>query len=245
MRKSLLTIALVAICGMINAQTTLKVKTIKEESSLPQSGIGCSIKVDYPVSSSATFNSRIRKFILSVLDVDECLGWASGATKPSVRVKDMATFRKYMKLYSRNIVNYGKSEMSENCSCDIYVKYIGQGAKFVCYKFDCSQVVFSSNNITMDYYIVSKATGKPVKSIFKDNAENQLFALARKHLKNDEERKEFDKVNGLCQPSYWMEDSKYVNFEYFHPGMNNIVASGKIPVREAKIYMTNEMKALL
>jgi len=245
MKKSFLTIAVIAICSMMNAQTTLKVKTIKEEASLPQSYISCTIKVDYPVSSSATLNSRIRKFIFGVMDVDKTLGWAAGASKPQIQLKDMTSFRKYMKAYTKNIVNYGKKELGENGDCDIYIEFIGQGTKFVCYKCDCSQVILSSNHITMDYYIVSKATGKLVKSIFKDNAEDKLFALARNHLKNDEERKTLEEEKDRCVPHYWMEDSRFVHFEYVNPAGNYIGAIGKIPVREAKAYMTNEMKALL
>lgn len=247
MKKSFLTIAVLAFCSMMNAQTTLKVKTIKEEVSLPQSYISCTIKVDYPVSSSNTLNSRIMKFLLQEMDVNTSSGWTFNAEveKPKIHVNGMTSFRKYMKAYTKNIVGYAKSEDLDNCGCDLYLKFLGQGTKFVCYNLNVSEVSLDGprNYITNCYYIVSKATGKPVKNLFMDNTEEKLYALAKKHLKNDEERKSLDEEKDKCVVDYWMEDSKYVHFIYSTTSYD--VATGKIPINEAKQYLTKEMKALI
>lgn len=260
MKKLLLIGILVALSGMTLAQSTMKVKTIKETTKI-SSSVGSTIEVDYPASSSASLNSKILKFIVSIMDVSRYAGWTNDASKPKLQITDMPTFRKFTKEYTRTIANQGKKYAAEEASYseaeeeDIYVvknheltiKMKAQGNKFICYELlneaiDNNFVIYSK-----DYYIVKKSDGKPVKQVIKSQYKKQFYNLLSKNVERDAKYVFLESVPEEAvayATCFWM-DSRWIHFYYSDDEETDTWFDIKLPLSQVRQYLTDEMKALI
>lgn len=248
-RKLLL--ALLLFCGTVcfaqNEMLTTHIEKVYE-----QSGVKCIYSIDFPVCSDGPLKATVVNLIQN--------GFSEPDKQPDFQVADLKSMEESIKADADSVLS-DVEMFTEGWTRIVEISKISEGKKYVCYKH-----LYSESDASMypfiQTYVIRKTDGKIIDVLNKGSLEG-FFKLLSKKFKSYlyenygqdngtylaecvKERPEIVDFNSEELDYCWIDDN-YLYLGYGQSSLAHVhgIESLRVPLRDAKPYMTNEVRKLL